>query len=315
MDDKRPFIKHFWWLIPVFVIIIVVALIAPGILKDIRDKQQPPEDEKITGTIVPPDTSDEGITQGTGDKGEKAQPFTAGQLAAAEIALANGVVIEDPQNDWYKIIPGPVTPGDRPENPNAYPLPYTDLRSVSFGADDKYIYFKFRFWGDLPISSVMYEGDLLWSIGCWADMEFTNSEGVRDKALAGPGITLANFQNSVITTTEKTFIDQLAWISPTGERDFMDEMLYERVTGAGMIGGGGGTDYLLSAFRLDIFPLKPGDELYFSFDTETSSETYHHVCLDYILGAEGCKDGTTLGYVIGSNNYTVIKPPDPFILK
>ena len=69
-------------------------------------------------------------------KGELTRSFTSAELQAAEKALQNGVKIDDQQNDFYKIPPGTVQPDGRPDNPNPYPLPWTDFRSVNFGADE-----------------------------------------------------------------------------------------------------------------------------------------------------------------------------------
>src|SRR4030042_7190600 len=63
------------------------------------------------------------------------RPFTDTQLAAANLAIANGIKIEDPQYDWYKFPDGSIQTDGRPDNSEPYPLPWTDFRSASIGAD------------------------------------------------------------------------------------------------------------------------------------------------------------------------------------
>ena len=82
--------------------------------------------------------------------GEPTKAFTEAQLKAANTALASGVEINDPQNDWVKVPKGTKQPDGRYDNDQPYPLGWTDYRSLSIGADQNYIYFKYRFWGEFP---------------------------------------------------------------------------------------------------------------------------------------------------------------------
>ena len=63
----------------------------------------------------------------------------------------------------------------------------------------------------------------------------------------------------------------------------------------------------LNTYR--IFGIKLGDEVTFSFSTETGSNTYHHEALDLVLNQEGSKFGATIQYRLGDNVYEALPSP------
>jgi hypothetical protein len=262
------------------------------------------------------DNSNQTTENGTETKNEKGEPprsFTDEELAAANLALENGIKIEDPENDFFKFPPNHYQPDGRLDNDNPYPLSFTDLRSVTIGADDTYLYVKYQFWGEFPTSSVIYNGDLLWSTGAKiTQFTFINAEGKEDSAELGSGVNLSGYENNQHVATDQITIGQLAMISPIGHDEHM-EVIYKTMNGAGMVAGGPGEDYILSAFPLSLFGIHSGDTVTFSCATETGSDNYHHECIDDLLGREGYLGGSTISYVLGENKYQIVETPTDIV--
>ncbi len=61
----------------------------------------------------------------------------------AEKALAEGTALEDLTQDW-------LSTGHEGDNPSSYPIGFADLREVTFGIDDKYLYIKATFGAPWP---------------------------------------------------------------------------------------------------------------------------------------------------------------------
>lgn len=235
-----------------------------------------------------------------GGKDGKGRAFTKSELSAANAALAKGISIEDPQNDWYKFPTGSIQPDGRPDNSDPYPLPWTDFRSVSVGADANYIYFKFRFWGQFPKEQITYNGDEMGSPGGKiTSFTFTNNEGVLDSADLGGGIIYDS----------DPFIGCGAMISPQGLDETM-ETIFKIHTSEGMAEGGPGADNIICAFPLKLFNLKLGDSVTFDSSTETGSTKFHHEAMDNLLDVPGSKFGNKVKYILGTDKYEVIENPD-----
>lgn len=290
---KKPFWRRFWWIWTILGIgIIILALAAIG--GYMHDQSLPK-----TSNGIRIDTGKDRLTRG----------FTDAELAAANLALANGIKIDDPQNDWYKFPPGSVQPDGRPDNSNPYPLGWTEFRSVSVGADENYIYFKFQFWDVFPKEAVIYNGDLIRSIGAKIEsLSFVNSEGNNDSADLGDGIWYADFNNESMPASQST-VGHGSMISPIGRDEHM-ETIFKNMTGAGMVAGGPGFDYLLGAYPLSLFNLKLGDEVTFHSSTETGSAIFHHEALDILLDVPNSKFGETISYKLGSNHYDIVPNVD-----
>lgn len=249
-------------------------------------------------------------TQTDGGKDGLTRPFSDTELAAANLAISNGIKIEDPQYDWYRFPVGSIQPDGRPDNSEPYPLPWTDFRSVSIGADQDYIYFKFQFWGEFPLEAVSYNGDLINSTGAKiTNFTFTNNESEKDSADLGAGLWYVMMENDIWVPAENVMLGQGAMISPIGRDEHM-ETIFKIQTGAGMIAGGPGYDYILSAFPLSLFNLKLGDEVTFDSSTETGSTIYHHEAVDILLDKPGEKFGEVVIYKLGSDYYEIMLNPD-----
>lgn len=243
-------------------------------------------------------------------KGAKTSNFTASQLIAAQDALAKGISMADGADDYVRFPAGSIQPDGRPDNDHPYPLPYTDLKSVSIGADAGYLYVRWQFQGKFPVASVEYNGDLIWDVTCKIEeFTYTNGQGSKDSGTLTSTISLADYKNGQWVKTGNPSVGQLAMISPAGQ-DSKQEILYKINTGEGLIAGGAGQDYILSAFPLSLFGIKIGNEVSFSCATETGSQLYHHAAVDVLFGTETSKAGANVSYVIGAGDYKIEKIPD-----
>ena len=250
----------------------------------------------------------EGIKINSGKSGTLRR-FSDKELANANTAIAKGITIEDPQSDWYQFPAGSIQPDGRPDNPNPYPLGWTDFKSVSVGADEKYIYFKFRFWDNFPEKAVFYNGDLIQGTGAKiTSFKFVGKDGKEDSADLDASVMYSSFSVKSVSA-DKPSVGQGAMISPYG-RDAQMETLFKVNTSEGMVAGGPGQDFLLAAFQLSLFNLKLGDTVTFDSSTESGSNKFHHEAVDLLLGVPDFKFGQTIKYTLGSDKYEMIQNAD-----
>ena len=246
------------------------------------------------------------VTIGSSKDGVPTERFTSSQLATAQEALKNGITFTDPQNDWYIIAPGTTQPYGRPDNPDTYPLGWTDVKSISIGANGTYLYVKFEFWDEFPFEQPVYNGDAITGVGGKIEQfTFTKADGTEDTADLGAGVDWIADQNS---GRIQTILGQSAMISPIGVDEY-SETVYERYTGAGLIAGGPGYNYVLSAFPLSLLNLQLGDTVTFALSSETGSTTYHHEAIDFLLSdSRESKEKNSTRYTLGSDTYELIEP-------
>jgi hypothetical protein len=246
------------------------------------------------------------------EKGELPKPFTMDQLKQADLALSKGIKIDDPQYDFFQFPPNSFQPDGRPDNSDPYPLPWTNLKSLSVGADANYMYVKFEFWGEFPYKMVTYNGDDIMATGAkLTEFTFTNKDGQEDSAELGDGVDFVEYrgENKFLdyVPAKKPTLGQLAMLSPTGQDEQL-ETIYKTMNGAGMVGGGAGYNYVIGAYPLNELGLKFGDEVVFSCSTETGSKIYHHEAIDLLLDEDNIKFGSRIKYKLGNDQYEILPP-------
>lgn len=245
------------------------------------------------------------------DKGEIPKAFTKAMLKRADDAFSNGISFDDPENDWYLPEPGTMQ-WDKPDNPAPYPLPFTDLKSVSLGADEEYLYVKLVYYGEFPKKMPSYDGDDIFSTGGGIEgFRFITKEGKPDYAEIGSGVMYIQFTGDNETNgyvpLDKPTVGQLAMIFLIGQ-DEHGESLYKTMNGAGFIEGGPGYDYLLSAFPLSEFGVSYGQEVNLTLGIEAGSNKWHHESIDLILNENNSKSGSMIVWKLGTNEYKVFPP-------
>jgi len=248
------------------------------------------------------------------------RPFSATELMAAAAALEAGVTINDPESDWAPISEG-VQPDGRMDNDNPYPLPFTDVKSVTFGADHQYLYLKVEFYDVIPEDVVYWdneelnEQDFITGMGCNLALThfFNRNIGKDDEGLMQLGLSYIVGNIHTFLENPEFYIPPAVGISnfatPSGTKDQYNEDVYLVSNSNGRVGGGAGTSYLLAAFPLIEYGLQPGDVIEFNLSVEVGSLLFHHECVDVILDC-GLKAGETIRYQLGSDTYENLGPPN-----
>jgi hypothetical protein len=248
------------------------------------------------------------------------RPFSATELAAAAVALEAGVTIDDPESDWALISEG-VQPDGRTDNDNPYPLPFTDVKSVTFGADYQYLYLKVEFYDVIPKDVVYWdneelnEQDFITGMACNLALThfFNRNIGQDDEGLMQLGLSYIVGNIHTFLENPAFYIPPAVCISnfatPSGAKDEYNEDIYLVSNSNGRVAGGAGTNYLLGAFPLSEYGLRPGDTIEFNLSVEVGSLLFHHECVDVILDC-GLKAGETIRYQLGSNTYENLGPPE-----
>jgi hypothetical protein len=303
--------KRFWWIILVIIIAAAVLFAIANYMQVLQLKKDVNELKnsfKIEGdSSTQNDSKPSDAKENKSEKGEMPEYFSNEELKKAEEAFAKGIKIDDPQNDFYKFPPNSIQPDGRLDNPNSYPLPYTDLKSLVVGADNNYIYFKFEFWGQFPEDTPEYNNDILISTGGKIEeFTYTDKDGYKDSAELGDSVGYVRYLDNGAFTKAKSTLGQLAMISPVGQDELL-ETIYKTKNGKGLINGGPNYDYIIGAYPLNLFGINYGDVVTFKCSTETGSQMFHHECIDLLLSIEGSKFGSTIEYKLGSNQYGVLK--------
>ncbi|HOZ89103.1 MAG TPA: hypothetical protein PK737_02600 [Bacilli bacterium] len=291
---KSIFKKRKFWLI--IIIALAIILVVIGKINDRKNKQYFTRQGFAINQV----------------KDDSAKPFSDDELTAADTALNNGIKINDPKEDWYPVAKGTKQPDGRYDNPAPYPLPWTDIKSLTIGADHKYLYVKFEFWGAFPKKSVIYNKDFISSVTAKiTNFTFTRNDGQVDYADLIQNVWYCDMQDKT-QSGDKPMVSQLAMISPNGQSE-QQEILYKTMTSKGLLEGGPGTNYLLAAYPLSLFEIKFGDEVSFSAAFEAGSTKFHHEAIDNMLEEQNAKQGNTIKYLLGSNTYEEIINSDYYV--
>lgn len=237
-----------------------------------------------------------------GEKKDKEQRFSSQskrmseeQLKAAEAAFANGITINDDKDDFMVGAEG---------SDATYSIPKFDAKSVSFGIDDKYIYRKCTYWEVIPKSGFSINGKTDININCSTQLSIDSDQNVETKWGKGQYHLLGtnyDYINGIFFI--KLFIDLPD--GATEEETNYSGNPYMRDNFGGMVYGGPGYNYYLSAWPLSKLRLQTGTAITISQETEvgsTGSKT--HLAVDPVPHTKGQdKDGPIIKYILGENHY------------
>lgn len=305
IEKAKQVIKKYWWiiLIVVFIIIIILVLINENIEKR-KEKEKADNKQKTNWQET---EEQKNIREG------RKPPMTSKELAAADKALALGISIDDPQNDYVKM-PGGIRPDGRPDNTNPWPLPFTDLKKAQVGADQTYIYVKYQFYGIIPVKMVTVGDDFLSGSGVnFGVNKYYNNNLKKEQegALMQTAICYATRTKEQLRldSTSEFYNPPKLGTSTFGEanaevKNKDGEDTYGIATSEGKVYGGAGYDYILAAFPLANLGLKYGDTIIFEISAESGSRVYHHQSVDALLDYGHSKSGEYITWKIGSNTYT-----------
>lgn len=211
-------------------------------------------------------------------------------LRNAETAISAGITIQDQQNDIVSLRGKEDEPG-KFNNPQSYTSPYLDVKSISVGVDDQYLYYKVQYWGQIPNKAERIGDDVIQ--GNMMKLNILNQQG-QDQA-----ILVTNYAWYLF---ELTGYETYYFYEPTGIEEPEDKRFASKGKDS-KIFGGPGTDYLIGAFPLNAFGLSQGQTIYMNFLGEAKSNKFDHASIDALRGK-----GKMAGFItwnVGSNQYQI----------
>ncbi|HOZ54086.1 MAG TPA: hypothetical protein PKY25_02010 [Bacilli bacterium] len=307
MEKVKLLFKKYWWVLLIVIIIIIVSYIIISIYIDKKIEDKKEQDKIVFERRRQEEEKRRKLAELYPEMSKK-------EIEKANNAFNNGIFIDDPEHDFVKMPEGLQGDG-KPDNQNPEKLPYTDLKKVYIGADNKYVYVKYEFYGNFPKD--IYEfgnNDFLYSIGVNLNLTqyYNHNLNKEDKsALMQLTISYASKKkNQSKITEDSTFFDLPHVATSTfGEanslvKDENGEDTYGIGTNAGKTYGGVNTNYIMAEFPLSNLGLKHGDTIIFDIAAESSSRVYHHQSNDALLDYGSSKTGEYITWIIGSNSYT-----------
>lgn len=294
--------KNYWILIGIIPTLLLSALMVYIIVRNSSQNEE--------STIIP--TQEE--MKKDQDGYEIVDPYwwssklTDQELVDASEALSTGIKINDDQNDFYHPPEGTIQPDGMPDNPNPFPIPFTDLKSVSIGADDENLYIKYEYGGVFPDQAPTYQGEMIYDVGAKvAQMHYVTKSGIADQADVAGSVMLYDGD------AKRTFaIGRLLneyRITPTGNYDETGDETFERSgQDQGKIFGGSGYNYVLCMLPLSLFDIELGTEITFESGSEAHSASFHHEAIDN-LGVGDLQFSPIFTHVLGSDSYQVSPNP------
>jgi hypothetical protein len=305
-QPQKSFFKRFWWV----GIIIVICIIGFFIYSNQQQKNEDAEKERQKQAQIKNDQTNQ--NQGY----QYVDPLmTAAQLEKANLVLAMGVTIDDPENDFAVSPVGPVGLDGKTDNPQGYQLHWNDIKKVTLGADQENFYIRYDFYGTIPTTMVTVTGDDIKSIACNIGLsKFTTTSGTTDEGMWQVGLMFAQ-QRGDDSKDESVGYDVItprigltSIATPTPTQDKYGETMYATSSSDGAVSGGAGSDYIIALFPLANLRVAPGTDITFDIGVETNSRTYHHSSIDPLLDFGSAKSGKIITYILGSNTYTSVKP-------
>lgn len=214
-------------------------------------------------------------------------------LQKAHEALSLGITIEDEQNDFVSVRDKNEKEGDNLNNLDGYKYPFLDLKSVSVGIDDRYLYWKVQFRGEIPNRPHKINGDKIVAQG--VGISIVNKYGEEQVGLA----MNCDFLPIVDIPTIGTYY----FYGPTGIEEPEDKRFAHQGIDS-KISGGGGTDYLIGALPLKKIDIISGQDVYFSVSVETGSAKDDHFAVDVLKGEK--KDPAVIKWKSGTKVYEIV---------
>ncbi len=215
--------------------------------------------------------------------------MTEEQLSQATAVLEQGIYLEDEQNDFYRVIDG-------------FGLPQFDLKSVTLGSDEMYLYVKYELYGEVDKRTEI-DGQNMRGMGFNATLRTPEKQLVVTDY--GTGVTTLLYvgqdlrKEGIFATTY--FIDVPEGMSET---EWLTSGLTVSNEGT-LLGMGPNNDTILVAWPLDVLGLEIGDTVWYTGETENGSETEDHLVIDNLLDYPGVKCTGTVNFKIGEIDYSI----------
>jgi len=232
-------------------------------------------------------------------------------LIKANLALVNGISVDDAANDFAVPPPDPIGLDGKTDNRNPYKLNWNDIKKVAFAADEENFYVRYNFYGIIPKRMATVSGDDIKSLSCNLGLSsFKTKRGKTDEGLLQIGLMYTEAKSGKDNKDESVGYDiieprlgALGVATPTTNQDKYGETIYGINDTSGKVSGGIGKDYVIAAFPLSDFDILPGSDITFDVSVETNSRIYHHSSVDPLLDFGSVKMGKQITYKLGSNTY------------
>jgi len=212
-------------------------------------------------------------------------------LRNAEAAVGTGITIQDQQDDIVSLQGKIEKETGQLNNPQSYPSSYLDVKTINVGSDEKYIYFKVQYWGQIPMKAEKIGDDEIQ--GNMIKLHLMEEQGKEQAVL------VANYGYSLFNLSG---FETYYFYGPTGIEEPEDKRFAHQDKDSKMFGGPG-TDYLIGAFPMGRLGLRQGQTIYMNFLGEAKSKKYHHASID-ALGGKGKMAGF-ITWEVGSNQYQI----------
>jgi hypothetical protein len=213
------------------------------------------------------------------------------QINKAEIALNSGIIVNDAEND-YAPMGDKENKEEKPNNPHPYNFPFLDIKSVSFGMDDEYLYCKVQFNGVVPGKSPQLEKDRIGDYGVKINLVDRKGEDQ----------VVMHMDYDFLVAIPGTFGSCFYSYGPTGIK-FPEDAGFAKRGEDCKVSGGSGTDFLFGAFPVKKMGVAPGQELYIALSAEAGSQVYDHAAVD-VLGGHG-KMPAVIKWTAGTTKYEI----------
>lgn len=222
--------------------------------------------------------------------------FRGNGLEKANAALANGVTLTDPKDDFM------ITESNdekiNPEKASPYRLPEFDVKSLQFGADQEYFYYKVTYYAPTTKGVVRVNRDRIQGYG--SNFDVIDDSGVITAVLH----TSAGWWPVVGIPINGTFYST----GPTGVVWPENARFSKEKNTDSKMAGGAGTDYQLGRFPLKTLGLTYGSKMNFDVEMEGGSDKYSHAFADAFLGTG--KSPAIITWTIGTTNYSISSIPE-----
>lgn len=165
----------------------------------------------------------------------------AGAIAIYWTIKPKPLFVADPEGDFE------TTNMDLKVNPDPYPMPYADIKKISFKVDDENLTVRWDLWGEIPktVDKLTYNGDLIESVNYTLSIDTDSNLNTGQEKLQGREIMIQHVlvgQAKVMET----------WIKMNDQRD---------ETSGFVTSGGPGHNYLVGEYPLSVLGLKKGQKV------------------------------------------------------
>lgn len=212
-------------------------------------------------------------------------------LSDADKALASGITVLDSKDDFV-MLGSNKEELNAEDNPSPYRLDMLDIKSVSLGADNQYLYFKETFYGVIPKKAPVINGDTIQDVGAKGNLRDKSGKEYGGIEVSFGWLPIIGF------AADNTYY----FYGPTGV-EWPESARYTGQGNDSKVYGGVGTDYIMGRFPLARFGLKMGDTINIELPTESGSAKYSHAAVDVLQG-KGKTPGL-ITWTLGTNAYTI----------